>query len=154
MKRWFLEQQEKNRPYHGKFSRLLARLEAKRQDRRLAFLFQPPQECMQMDWLERMVHIISASRGAQVDNVGGIKIIDFSEVPSDVLPLMVSLIARIIFSVALWTKSENRHPIAIMCDEAHLYIPERMHADSSETVAVEIFERIAKEGESMVLASW
>ncbi len=137
---------EKQGPYHGKLSRLIGRLEAKKHDRRLAFLFQPPPECMDMAWLERMVHAISAGRGAQDNNEGGIKIIDFSEVPSDVLPLMVSLLAQIIFSTSLWTKSDKRHPIAIMCDEAHLYIPERMQADSSDSVAVEIFERIAKEG--------
>ena len=133
-------------PYHGKLSRLIGRLEAKRYDRRLAFLFQPPQECMEMNWLEKMVHIVSAGRGSQNDKYGGIKIIDFSEVPSDVLPLMVGLLAQIIFSTTLWTKTDKRHPIAIMCDEAHLYIPERMRADSSDSVAVEIFERIAKEG--------
>lgn len=137
---------EKQGPYHGKLSRLIGRLEAKRHDRRLAFLFQPPYECMELDWLERLVHAIYAGRGAQDDKKGGIKIIDFSEVPSDVLPLMVSLLAQIIFSTSIWTNSEKRHPIAIMCDEAHLYIPERLQADSSDSVAVEIFERIAKEG--------
>lgn len=137
---------DKQGPYHGKLSRLIGRLEAKRHDRRLAFLFQPPHECMDMEWLERMVHAISTGRGAQDGNEGGVKIIDFSEVPSDVLPLMVSLLAQIVFSTSLWTKSDQRHPIAIMCDEAHLYIPERMNADSSDAVAVEIFERIAKEG--------
>jgi DNA helicase HerA-like ATPase len=137
---------DKQGAYHGKLSRLIGRLEAKKHDRRLAFLFQPPKECMDMEWLERMVHAISAGRGAQDGNEGGIKIIDFSEVPSDVLPLMVSLLAQILFSTSLWTKSDQRHPIAIMCDEAHLYIPERMHSDSSDAVAVEIFERIAKEG--------
>ena len=137
---------EKQGPYFGKLSRLASRLEAKRNDRRLAFLFQPPDECMNMDWLEKMVHLVSAGRGSQEDGSGGIKIIDFSEVPSDVLPLMVSLLAQIVFSTSLWTAIDKRHPIAIMCDEAHLYIPERMHADSSDAVAVEIFERIAKEG--------
>ncbi len=137
---------EKQGPYHGKLSRLISRLEAKRQDRRLAFLFQPPKECMEMRWLERMVHVVSAGRGSQGDKNGGVKIIDFSEVPSDILPLMVSLLAQIVFTTSLWTKTEKRHPIALMCDEAHLYIPERMQADSSDAVAVEIFERIAKEG--------
>ena len=137
---------EKQGPYHGKLSRLIARLEAKKNDRRLAFLFQPPEECMNMAWLAKMVHTITAGRGAQDDKSGGIKIINFSEVPSDVLPLMVSLLAQIVFSTSLWTVTERRHPIAIMCDEAHLYIPERMQTDSSDAVAVEIFERIAKEG--------
>ncbi|WEJ08559.1 ATP-binding protein [Sinorhizobium prairiense] len=136
---------EKQGDFHGKLSRLIARLEAKRSDRRLAFLFQPPSECMQMDWLAKMVHRLVAGRGAQHAK-GGVKIIDFSEVPSDVLPLMVSLLAQIIFTTSLWTESLMRHPIAILCDEAHLYIPERTQADSGGAVAVEIFERIAKEG--------
>lgn len=101
---------------------------------------------MSMEWLECMVHAISAGRGAQNENTGGIKIINFSEVPSDILPLMVSLLAQIVFSTSLWTKNTKRHPIAIMCDEAHLYIPERMRVDSADVLAVEIFERIAKEG--------
>lgn len=137
---------EKQGDYNGKLSRLIARLEAKRADRRLAFLFQPPAPCMEMEWLEKMVHKLVAGRGAQDTKTGGIKIVDFSEVPSDVLPLMVSLLAQIIFTTAVWTKSTQRHPIAILCDEAHLYIPERAQADSGDSVAVEIFERIAKEG--------
>lgn len=132
--------------FNGKLSRLVARLQAKRSDRRLAFLFQPPPECMEMGWLEKMVHGLVAGRGAQTDGLGGVKIIDFSEVPSDVLPLMVSLLAQIIFTTSLWTDTGKRHPIAILCDEAHLYIPERAQADSGDAVAVEIFERIAKEG--------
>jgi hypothetical protein len=132
--------------FNGKLSRLIARLEAKKTDRRLAFLFQPPADCMRMEWLERMVHRIIAGRGAQDSGQGGVKIIDFSEVPSDVLPLMVSLLAQVIFTTSLWTSSDRRHPVAILCDEAHLYIPERAQAESGDAVAVEIFERIAKEG--------
>ncbi|MCZ4093337.1 hypothetical protein [Sinorhizobium psoraleae] len=98
-----------------------------------------------MDWLPTMVHRLVAGRGAQRAK-GGVKIIDFSEVPSDVLPLMVSLLAQVVFATSLWTESEMRHPIAILCDEAHLNIPERTQADSGDAVAVEIFERIAKEG--------
>ena len=132
--------------YNGKLSRLIARLEAKKEDRRLGFLFKLPSECMEMDWFEKVVHELIAGRGAQKDKKGGIKIIDFSEVPSDVLPLMVSLLARIIFTANQWTESAERHPISIFCDEAHLYIPERVAANSANAVAVEIFERIAKEG--------
>ncbi len=137
---------EKQGPYFDKLSRLIARLEAKKQDRRLGFLFQLPAECMKMEWLSGIVHLIIGGRGAQDDQKGGIKIIDFSEVPSDVLPLMVSLLARLIFTVNQWTAVGKRHPVVLLCDEAHLYIPERATADSSDAVAVQIFERIAKEG--------
>jgi uncharacterized protein len=137
---------EKQGPYFDKLSRLIARLEAKRTDRRLGFLFQPPTECMEMSWLEGMIHRLNGGRGAQADKRGGIKIIDFSEVPSDILPLMVSLLARAVFTTNQWTERSKRHPIALMCDEAHLYIPERTTADTADAVSVEIFERIAKEG--------
>jgi hypothetical protein len=137
---------EKQGPYFDKLSRLIARLEAKRQDRRLGFIFQPPAQCMDMGWLAEVLHLLICGRGAQADAKGGIKIIDFSEVPSDVLPLMVSLLARLVFTTNQWTEQADRHPIALLCDEAHLYIPERADADSSDAVSVEIFERIAKEG--------
>lgn len=132
--------------FNGKLSRLIARLEAKKEDRRLGFLFQPPGECMQMEWLEKMTHLLIGGRGSQTDGLGGIKIIDFSEVPSDILPLMVSLIARLIFTTQQWTELNKRHPVAILSDEAHLYIPERATADSGDAISVGIFERIAKEG--------
>ncbi len=136
----------KQGPYFDKLSRLISRFEAKIFDRRLGFIFRPPESCMEMNWLEVMAHYLIADRAAQDDVKGGIKIIDFSEVPSDILPLMVSLIARLVFVVKQWTLPVYRHPISLFCDEAHLYIPERTAADSADEISVGIFERIAKEG--------
>lgn len=132
--------------FNGKLSRLIARLNSKRADRRLGFLFQPHAECMEMNWLEKLAHKLISGRGSQTDNAGGIKVIDFSEVPSDILPLMVSLLARSIFTITQWTAIEKRHPVSLFCDEAHLYIPERTNAESVDDISVGIFERIAKEG--------
>ncbi|OAT28848.1 bipolar DNA helicase [Buttiauxella brennerae ATCC 51605] len=137
---------EKAGEFNGKLSRLIQRLENKMTDRRLGFLFQGTNETMQFDWLEKLVTALIAGTKDQTSQKGGVKIIDFSEVPSDILPLMVSLVAKIVFSIQQWTLSTNRHPIAIFCDEAHLYIPERNSAGSSGDISVEIFERIAKEG--------
>lgn len=137
---------EKQGPYFDKLSRLIARFEAKRNDRRLGFIFQPPAACMDMAWLSEVTHFLIGGRGSQDDGNGGIKIINFSEVPSDILPLMVSLIARLIFAVNQWTPPEYRHLIALFCDEAHLYIPERASSESADEISVGIFERIAKEG--------
>jgi DNA helicase HerA-like ATPase len=132
--------------FNGKLSRLIARFEAKRADRRLGFLFQPHAECMDMGWLVRMAHCLIGGRTDQEDGCGGIKIIDFSEVPSDILPLMVSLLARLIFNITQWTPVDRRHPVALFCDEAHLYIPEHSKRDSVDDISVGVFERIAKEG--------
>lgn len=131
--------------FNGKLSRAIARLEAKVQDRRLGFLFSPPASTSELEWLSRLASVLMAPRDAQSDKVGGIKIIDFSEVPSDVLPLMVSLVASLVFTVQQWQIKDARHPIAIICDEAHLYIPDS-RLGSADQVSVGIFERIAKEG--------
>lgn len=137
---------DKQGPYYDKLSRLIGRLEAKLSDRRLGFIFQPPEECMQMEWLDRLTRILMRGRSDQADSKGGIKVIDFSEVPSDVLPLMVSLVARLTFTVSQWLEKSGKHPISLFCDEAHLYIPERSKAESIDEISVGIFERIAKEG--------
>lgn len=137
---------DKQGDFFGKLSRLIQRLENKRTDRRLGFLFGGAAETLRFDWLDKLVKILFAGTADQENGKGGVKIIDFSEVPSDILPLMVSLVAKIAFSVQQWTPAKSRHPIAIFCDEAHLYIPERHQSGGAGEISVEIFERIAKEG--------
>jgi len=54
-------------------------------------------DVMEFNWLNKLVEALI---GVNSENSkAGIKIIDFSEVPSDILPLIVSLIARLSFSV-------------------------------------------------------
>ena len=137
---------KKQGPYYGKLSRLIARLENKRTDRRLGFLFQGNEHTNEYEWLETLCSTLMGGARDQSDRKGGVKIIDFSEVPSDILPLIVSLIARLAFSLQQWMIPEKRHPIALFCDEAHLYIPERSQGDASNEISISIFERIAKEG--------
>jgi DNA helicase HerA-like ATPase len=137
---------EKQGDFHGKLSRLIQRLENKRTDRRLSFLFQGGSGTMEFAWLDKLVSVLIAGRKDQTDEKGGVKIMDFSEVPSDILPLIVSLVAKLAFSVQQWTPLALRHPVAMFCDEAHLYIPERQSSGGADEVSVEIFERIAKEG--------
>jgi len=42
-------------------------------------------------------------------------------------------------------EKDKQHPVALLCDEAHLYIPERHESGVSEE-GLKSFERIAKEG--------
>lgn len=135
---------EKAGDFNGKLSRMISRLENKISDKRMGFLFGGGKVVMEFDWLNKLVGTLI---GVNSENSkAGIKIVDFSEVPSDILPLIVSLIARLSFSVQQWTKSEERHPIALLCDEAHLYIPNKSSSSSSDEISLSIFERIAKEG--------
>jgi len=133
---------EKQGEMFGKLTRFIGRLESKIDDRRYGFMFQPSMQSMNYDWLADQLTKVMASD----QNICGIKIIDFSDVPSDVLPIVVGVFARIVYNVQFWLSREKSTPITIICDEAHLYLPVRGEADSMEARALEVFERIAKEG--------
>lgn len=123
--------------WFGKLSRFISRLEAKISDRRYGFMFQPPTECVDYDWLPKLATKLLSS---------GIKVIDFSEVPPDILPVVTGLLMRTLYDVQFWMNPEDRTPISFICDEAHLYLPVKNEADSVERKALEAFERVAKEG--------
>lgn len=133
---------EKQGPYNGKLTRFIQRLEAKQKDKRLNFMFSTEESLLSYTYMGELCEKLMAP---SVNGEKGVKIIDFSEVPSDILPLIVSLIARVIFSVQQWTPVNTRHPIAIFCDEAHLYIPANTEK-SIDDASLVTFERISKEG--------
>ena len=128
--------------FFGQFSRLLVRLSAKLKDKRYGFLFQAPEALHTYEAL----HAIARQLMDWVGENRRVKVIDFSEVPPDVLSVIVGLVARLIFQIQFWTPPASRVPIALVCDEAHLYLPQRSEADAPERRALENFERIAKEG--------
>jgi uncharacterized protein len=136
---------EKQGPFFGKLTRFVQRLEAKTQDKRLGFLFQISDDELDIIWLNKLCERLMLGTSSNPKKAG-VKIIDFSEVPSDVLPLVIGLVARLVFTVQQWTVRENQHPIALLCDEAHLYIPERTNQDAAAELGLKSFERIAKEG--------
>lgn len=131
----------KHGDYFGKLTRFIQRLDAKVKDKRLNFMFSSDQALLKHEYLNTLCEtlLLPASNG------GGVKVIDFSEVPSDILPLIISLVARLIFTIQQWTDRDKIHPIAIFCDEAHLYLPQNVQK-SSDQASVDNFERIAKEG--------
>jgi hypothetical protein len=133
---------EKQGPYNGKLTRFIQRLKSKQDDKRLNFMFSKDTSLLNYDYLPDLCKKLMNPAN---DGRGGVKIIDFSEVPSDILPLIVSLLARLVFSVQQWADTEKRHPIAIFCDEAHLYIPANTNS-SIDGASLQNFERIAKEG--------
>ena len=136
---------DKQGPFFGKLTRFIQRLEAKKDDKRIGFLFQVSDDELQLEWLNEFCSALM--HGSELNgNKAGVKVIDFSEVPSDILPLVIGLVARIIFTVQQWTTKEHQHPICLLCDEAHLYVPERANQDSASELSLKSFERIAKEG--------
>jgi hypothetical protein len=134
---------EKQGPWFGKLTRFISRIEAKITDKRYGFLFKPSKEVEEYAWLQKFaICFLSAKNGTRA----GIKVVDFSEVPSDVLPTVVSVFSRILYDVQFWMQSDARTPVCLVCDEAHLYLPVRADADAATKRALDAFERIAKEG--------
>ena len=127
-------------PLHGKLTRFIQRLKSKQSDKRLNFIFNSDPRLQEYKWLVSLV-----KNFLDFGNEKGLKIIDFSEVPFDILPVISGLIARLIFSVQQWMEAKTRHPVALFCDEAHLYIPAQTK-NGMEERGLASFERIAKEG--------
>ncbi len=128
--------------WEGKLTRFISRLEAKLEDKTYGFMFQPPEQTQNYTWLSEILCRLLG----YYDGAPGIKIIDFSEVPSDVLPVVTGTLARLLYNVQFWMDPEKRVPFTLICDEAHLYLPVKDEADSVQKQALYNFERISKEG--------
>jgi len=125
--------------FFGQFSRFLARIAGKLSDRRYGFLFQAPSDLHTYEAFHYLAkQLLDFERGH-------VKVVDFSEVPPDVLPVMLGIVARLIYYLQFWMPDERRHPVALVCDEAHLYLP-REQGNPNQERAVENFEKVAKEG--------
>lgn len=129
---------EKQGPYYGRLTRFVGRMRARIEDRRYGFMFAPSEDEVDYAWLHKLAKNLLGTKP-------GIKVIDFSEVPSDVLPIVVGVLARVLYEIHFWTTDEKRTPVTFVCDEAHLYLPAGL-AGAAELRALDSFERIAKEG--------
>lgn len=71
--------------------------------------------------------------------------LDLSGVPSDIVDVVVSVLCRMVFDFALWSrKGDMARPLLLVCEEAHRYVPRErnMRFDSARRT----IDRIAKEG--------
>jgi uncharacterized protein len=129
-------------PFFGRLTGFISRIEARINDPRYGFIFTPPDDTLRYGWLAETAGRLLAAGPSTT----GIKVIDMSEVPSAVLPLVVGVLARLVFDVQLWMEPERRTPVCLVCDEAHLYLPDGSEISPVHRVAVDAFEAIAKEG--------
>lgn len=119
------------------FLRLKAKLEELKNDPRYSFMFTGVTITDDMpDILARLLRFPSEGRPVSV--------LDLSGVPSDVVEVLVSVLARLVFDFALWSRFDGNHPVLLVCEEAHRYVPE----DTSQgfRAAKRVLDRIAKEG--------
>ena len=119
------------------YQRLKNKLDELRADPRYAFMFSGMLVSDSMgSFIGKLFRLPSHGRP--------ISIVDVSGVPSEVTSVVVSVLARMVFDYAIWSRTEAQRPILLVCEEAHRYVPKD---ESSGGQAVrKILERIAKEG--------
>jgi len=117
------------------YRRLKARLETLAVDHRYNFMFGSlTVEDTMTDVLGRLFRIPNDGRP--------ISVIDLSTVPHEILDVVISVVSRLAFELAVWSKGAL--PMLIVCEEAHRYVP----ANGAETFMPTrtALGRIAKEG--------
>jgi len=117
------------------YRRLKNRIEALTTDRRYRFMFGGLTIDDNMaEVLGRLFRIPSDGRS--------ITVIDLAAVPGEILDVVISVISRLAFDLAVW--SNGRYPMLLVCEEAHRYAP----ADGNEKFLPtrQALARIAKEG--------
>ena len=121
--------------YNGKLTSTVNLLKDRMMDSRYGFLFHDePQSYL----YEVMEAILGTDKP--------VKNIDLSGVPHDVALPIIGVISRLIFDIQREQDMDNIRPVTIICDEAHVYIPDNFQLTASQRRMVEVFEDIAKEG--------
>lgn len=129
--------------YYDKLTNLITRLRTKMDDKKYGFVFNED-ATKEVDYLNQFAERIMGNDKYRI------KVIDLSEVPSDMLAIIIGIVTRIIYDIQFWitpAKDEVRHPLVLVCDEAHIYMSNDMtKMKAVEKKSLEIFEKIAKEG--------
>ncbi len=124
----------KNGEFYGKLTNVVSLMRARRHDARYSFLFgKHSQDCLNS--------LINRLMGGSKP----VKNIDLSEIPHDVAIPIIGAITKLVFDIQR-TTGPDFNPITLVCDEAHVYIPNNFQLSASERRMVEVFENIAKEG--------
>ncbi len=116
---------------------LIARIESLRNDRRFAFMF------ASLAVRDNMRQILAQLLRVPVAGKP-ITIIDISGVPSEIVDVVVSVLFRLVFELAVWSDRGAGPPVLLVCEEAHRYAPENDVVNFAPTKRV--ISRIAKEG--------
>lgn len=99
---------------------------------------------------------LQAQSTAQVTGPS-VTIFDLSLVANDVLESVTALLGRILFDFAVRSQPRAEHPLLLVLEEAHRFIPSRQDPNGGSGRSASVFERIAKEGRkfglSLLLAS-
>ncbi|MBT1541003.1 DUF87 domain-containing protein [Curtobacterium flaccumfaciens pv. flaccumfaciens] len=134
-------------PFNGEFDRFVVRIEQRLADRRMQFLLgdpHDPQDGQQVRDRERILRRLVGYVGGSEANVTRL---DLSDMPYDIVPIVVGMIARLVFEMNVARKREIGWidvPFMLVLEEAHNYVA---RGDGRGNVGARgAVERIAKEG--------
>lgn len=129
--------------YYDKLTNMITRLQTKMDDKKYGFIFNE-EDTADASYLNQFASRIMGNETYRI------KVIDLSEVPSDMLAIVIGIVTRLVYDIQFWmtpASDEVRHPLVIVCDEAHIYMSnDTTKMKAVEKKSLEIFEKIAKEG--------
>ena len=117
------------------YKRLIRRIETYMADPRYAFVFRNQTAPLPISELVGRVFRVPVAGKP-------IGILDMSGIPSETINVVVSVVSRLAFEIAMW--SDRKIPILLVCEEAHRYIPRDPNLGFNSTR--QSISRIAKEG--------
>jgi len=143
--------------YFGKLLGLIDQVDTKFQDRRYEFLLRPiehgrnsryfrdelSEQATEGQTSKLMNHLIKLLTG-RVEPRSNLTIIDLSGIPFEIVDVTVAVLTRLLFDLNFWTPSHQRHPMLLVFEEAHNYVPNET-GDRTAFAKIAV-ERVAKEG--------
>ena len=117
------------------YKQIRSRIEMITQDPRYAFMFG------HLTVHDQMAAVLGRLFRVPVDGKP-ITILELTGLPAEIVNVVVSVLCRLTFDFALWTKGEI--PVTLVCEEAHRYAPSNTEAGFEP--AKRAIARIAKEG--------
>ncbi|MBI4719182.1 MAG: DUF87 domain-containing protein [Planctomycetes bacterium] len=149
--------------YFGKLLGLIDQIDTKFNDRRYEFMLRPIDHGLHSPFFRKLLleeaaapqtsrlmnHLIKLLTG-RVEPRSNLTIIDLSGIPFEIVDVTVAVLTRLLFDLNFWTPPEVRHPMLLVFEEAHNYIPRVERGASFAKTAV---ERVAKEGRKYGVAA-
>lgn len=120
------------------YLRILNRLEELTTDDRYGFMFGP------QFVRDVMGEVICQLARIPVEGKP-ITTIDLSDIPEEIVDVVVSVVFRTIFSFAVWSGEEGAVPTVLVCEEAHRYLWDD-RSGKTISLAVHAAGQVAKEG--------
>ncbi len=142
--------------YHAKLVGMIDKIDTRLNDRRYSFMLRPVEHAQQSRFFRDQLgddnnagqmsnvlnHLIKLLTG-RVAPRSNLTIIDLSGIPFEIVDITVAVLTRLLFELNFWTPSERRHPLLMVFEEAHNYIP---RVEGRRCFAKKAVERVAKEG--------